>query len=308
MNKQIELFQLPDEEVEVPVLMIDESVWMRQAEMAQLFQTSQQNISSHINNIIREGELEATSTHKKFLYVATNGKTYNVIHYNLDMIISVGYRINSKVGTQFRIWATKRLKEYLTKGYILNEKRLIQEYSDELIERIRAIRTSEQNLHRKITDIFATSIDYDPNSSIAKNFFAQIQNKLHYAVHGQTAAEVIMKRADSQKAHMGLTHWKGKRDITKADTKVAKNYLSDIELKLLELLCEQILSFAEFRYTDQTSTTMQEWVDKIDELLRVNEREVLQGLGMVSRKQMLARVNRQLEQYRQQNNNQRVLT
>jgi len=299
-GKQVELFHLPETGLDIPVVFKDESVWMTQTQMAELFQTSVPNINTHIKNILEQAELIEDSTIKEFLIVATNGKNYKIKHYNLDMIISVGYRINSKRGTQFRIWATQRLKQLLTKGYVLDEERLKKDSInfDELVERVRKIRTSESQLYRKITDIFATSTDYNSDSLIAKDFFATVQNKLHYAAHGETAAEVIVKRADYTKERMGLLHWEGKKDITKADAKIAKNYLDNIELKLLELLCEQILSFAEFRYTSRIPTTMQDWVNKIDTLLRLNECEILQGKGSVSRQEMESRIEKMLQQYK----------
>ena len=299
-GKQVELFHLPETGLDIPVILKNESVWMTQEDMSGLFQTERSNITKHINNIFKEGELIENSVCANFSRTATDGKNYKIKHYNLDMIISVGYRINSKIGTKFRIWATDRLKQLLTKGYVLDEERLKKDSInfDELVERVRAIRTSERNLYRKITDIFATSTDYNSDSLIAKEFFATVQNKLHYAVHGDTAAEVIVKRADYTKERMGLLHWEGKKDITKADAKIAKNYLDNIELKLLELLCEQILSFAEFRYTAEMPTKMQDWANKIDNLLRLNEREILQGNGKVSRQEMESRIDDMLKKYK----------
>jgi len=287
-GKQVELFHIPEINMDVPVIFKDESAWMTQEEMATLFQTTRQNIGQHIKNIFQEGELIEDSSRKESFHTAEDGRKYRTAQYNLDMIISVGYRINSKTGTKFRIWATDKLKKLVTKGYVLDEERLKKDSFnfDELVERVRKIRTSERQLYLKITDIFTTSIDYVKDSQIAKDFFATVQNKLHYAVHGKTASELIVKRADYKKERMGLLTWEGKRDITKKDAEIAKNYLDNIELKLLELLCEQVLSFAEFRYSSGMATKMQTWVDKIDSLIMFNEREILHGKGSVSRQEM----------------------
>lgn len=295
---QFLMFHDSEGNMDIPVKMLDETVWLTQEQMAQLFHTTKQNISKHIKNIFIEGELQHNSVVKDLLTTADDGKIYQMAYYNLDVIISVGYRVNSRRGTQFRIWATGRLREYILNGYALDEKRLQETGQiDKLLERVRAIRTSEKAMYRKITDILVTSVDYDPESDIAHNFFATIQNKLHYAVHGKTATEVIIDRADSNKPHMGLMSWVGKRDITRADAEIAKNYLDPLELKLLELLGEQFLSFAEFQYTDKKKMCMKDWDRKFDELLELNERRILQGFGLVSRKMMEQYIEEELRQY-----------
>ena len=298
---QLLMFHSPDEDTEIQVKMLDETMWLTQDQMGKLFNTTRQNIGQHINNILKDGELQADSVRKNFFQTAADGKNYNVVHYNLDMIISVGYRVNSRRGTQFRIWATNRLKEYLVKGFTIDEQRLSSfgsKYFEELVAKVREIRTSERESYRKITDIFATSVDYNPKSEQAKNFFATIQNKIHYAVHGHTAAELIVERIDYQKDHMGLTHWKGKTDVRKADATVAKNYLNGVELKLMELLSEQFLSFAEFQSTDQKPMHMRDWIQKLDELLELNEREILRGCGSVSKDTMIHKITEEIVRYR----------
>ena len=304
---QLLMFHDPEENTDIQVKMLDETVWLTQEQMSILFHKATSTISKHIKNIYKEGELQTISTVRKIRIVQNEGGhdvEREINHYNLDMIISVGYRVNSKRGTQFRIWATGRLKEYILKGYALDERRLRETNQiDQLIEQVRSIRTSERAMYRKITDIFATSKDYNPDSEIAHNFFATIQNKLHYAIHESTAAEVIVERADSEKPHMGLTHWTGKTDITKADAKVAKNYLDTVELKLLELLGEQFLSFAEFQYTDKKEMYMKDWVRKFDELLALNERKILHNRGTVSREEMERRIDEELQKYKQNKKN-----
>ena len=302
-DEQLLMFHDSEENTDIQVKMLDETVWLTQDDMAKLFHTTKQNISKHIKNIFLEGELAEISTVKDLLTVQTEGArevSRSLTHYNLDMIISVGYRVNSRRGTEFRIWATGRLKEYLVKGYAIDERRIQEtDQIDRLVEYVRSIRTSERAMYRKITDIFATSKDYDSESEIAHNFFATIQNKLHYAIHGKTAAEMIVERADSDMPHMGLTHWTGKTDITKTDAKVAKNYLDPTELKLLELLGEQFLSFAEFQITDKKEMYMKDWVKKFDELLELNERRILKNRGKVSREEMERFIDEELQRYKE---------
>ena len=239
-----------DSGIRVQVLLENESVWLTLNQIAELFDRDKSTISKHIKNIFETGELSQDSVVAKNATTASDGKTYQVEHYNLDMIISVGYRVNSMRGTQFRIWATKRLKEYLIKGFTLDDERLKEgkrnTYFDELIERVREIRTSERNFYRKITDIYATSIDYDASLPLTQNFFATVQNKMHFGIHGKTAAEVIAQRADSSKPSMGLTSISGER-VRKKDVFVAKNYLTQDELEELNLVVDQYLSFAELQ-------------------------------------------------------------
>ena len=230
-DPEILIYQSPDGKTRIDVTLANETVWLSQAQMAELFQTSKQNISLHVRNIFEEKELEEKSVVKESLTTALDGKRYQTKFYNLDVIISVGYRVRSHRGTQFRIWATQRLREYIVKGFTLDDERLKEggrrnDYFDELIERVRAIRTSEKNFYRKITDIYSTSYDYDSDASITHHFFATVQNKFHWAIHGHTAAELIAERADARKPNMGLTNWKGEQP-RKVDVTVAKNYLSE---------------------------------------------------------------------------------
>jgi hypothetical protein len=254
--------------------------------MAELFQTTKQNISLHIKNIFDEGELVAESTVKDYLTVQTEGKrevSREIQFYNLDVIISVGYRVKSHVGTHFRQWATQRLREYIIKGFVLDDERLKQaksDYFDELLARIRDIRSSEKVFYRKICDIFATSIDYDRNTETSKDFFATVQNKFHYAIHGHTA-ELVKLKADAQKPNMGLTNFPGKR-LKKEDVTVAKNYLDEDELKQLNLIVNQYLEFAELQAMQRKPMRMTDWIGKLHGFLSLNDRDILAGNGKVS--------------------------
>lgn len=295
-HSQLILYQTEDGETQIQVVMQDETVWLTQKEMAELFQRDQSVISRHINNVFKEGELVAESN-MQFLHIANSDKP--VAFYNLDVIISVGYRVKSHRGTQFRIWATGTLREYLVKGFVLNDERLEgseRNYFDELVERVRRIRTSEQQFYRKVLDIFATSIDYDTKTAQAQEFFATVQNKFHYAIHGRTAAELITERINSQSPSMGLTNWSGKVVTTK-DARIAKNYLQEVELKRLDLLVEQFLAYAELQAVEKRPMYMQQWVNKLDDFLRFNEKAVLQHKGKISRQDMEARVREALQSY-----------
>jgi hypothetical protein len=299
---QILLYNTEDGKTQIQVTLQEETVWLTQAQMAELFQRKVPTINEHIKNIYEEGELDQTATIRKSRIVQTEGKrkvTRDVDFYNLDVIISVGYRVKSHRGTQFRIWATQRLREYIVKGFVMDDERLEKRapnYFDELVERVRRIRTSERNFYEKVRDIFATSIDYDPKTDYAKQFYAVVQNKFHYAIHGHTAAELIAKRVDSSKEHMGLTNWSGKI-ITSSDAKVAKNYLEELELKRLELLVEQFLSFAELRSVERIPMYMSDWLKKLDGFLILNEKEILTHAGKVSHKEMEAKVRKELEKF-----------
>jgi hypothetical protein len=285
-HSEILIYQSPDGKTRIDVALSDDSVWLSQAQMAELFQTSKQNISLHVKNIFDEKELREDSVVKEYLTTALDGKRYQTKFYNLDVIISVGYRVRSHRGTQFRIWATQRLREFIIKGFTLDDERLKEggrrnDYFDELIERVREIRTSEKNFYRKITDIYSTSYDYDPNAPITHQFFAIVQNKFHWAIHGHTAAELVAERADARKPNMGLTHWKGDRP-RKADVTVAKNYLTHEELSMLNLIVDQYLSFAEFQARQRKPMYMKDWVKKLDDFLRLNERDILNHAGRIS--------------------------
>lgn len=298
-GSEIILYHAADGEPTIQVRLENETVWLNQSQMAELFNTTKQNISLHIKNILSENELDEKSVVKEYLTTANDGKKYNTTFYNLDMIISVGYRINSARGTQFRIWATQHLKEYLVKGFTMNEDRLSggrSDYFDELVERVRSIRASEKNFYEKVKDIFSTSVDYNSTEEPAKTFYSTVQNKFHYAIHGHTAAELITGRVDASKPNMGLTNWKG-TIITSADAQVAKNYLGAMELKRLELLVEQFLSFAELRSVERKVMYMKDWNKKLDEFLVLNEKEILRDAGKVSRKDMESKVREELRKY-----------
>ena len=301
-NGEILLYQTEDGQTNVQVRLKDDTVWLTQADMSELFQTTKQNINLHINNILRTGELQANPTVKEYLTVQEEGNRLvqrQVAHYSLDMIISVGYRVNSHRGTQFRIWASERLKEYLVKGFTMNDTRLAHgpsNYFDELVARVRAIRTSEKNFYLKVRDIFATSIDYDSNTDLAKTFYSTVQNKFHYAIHGQTSAELITSRIDAGKPNLGLTNWSGKI-VTAQEAKIAKNYLEALELKRLELLVEQFLSFAELRSVEKKPMYMVDWNKKLDDFLRLNDKEILQNAGSVSHKDMEEKVRIELGKF-----------
>ena len=303
-DNQILLYEAADGETRLEVLYQDEDVWLSQRDMAELLHVTPQNITLHIGRVYESGELWPDSTCKDFLQVRREGSrnvSRNVRHYNLDMIISVGYRVNSYRGTQFRIWATKQLRELIVKGFVMDDERLAHggsNYFEELEERVRNIRTSERNFYRKVLDVFATSIDYQSGAAVAKKFFGTVQNKFHYAIHEHTAAELILERVGSDKLNMGLTTWK--RDtMTLSDAYIAKNYLETIELQRLNLLVEQFLSFAQLQALDQKPMYMADWVKKLDQFIgELNEMPLLQNAGKVSRDAMKARVREEYEAYR----------
>lgn len=296
-RKDLISFNADSGEIKLSVDYEKETLWATQKQISELFGVSISTISRHITNIILEGELERDSV---IAITASDGKIYETDQYNLDMIISVGYRVNSAKATEFRKWATKTLKEHITKGFTIDDNRFASgqlEAFQRLVERVREIRTSERHFYQKIQDIFATSIDYDGTSNAAKDFFAKIQNKFHYAIHGHTAAELIHERVDAQKINMGLTSLASK-STTLTDARIAKNYLSELEIKRLELLSEQFLSFAELRYYDKKPMTMNNWEKKLDEFLLFNEKEILIGKGKISSQDMLMMVQEELNKYR----------
>lgn len=304
-ENQILLYETDGGETRVEVLYEGETVWLSQRDMAQLFQVTVQNINSHIKSIYNTGELSIDSTLKKFFKVQTEGNrrvSRETIHYNLDMIISVGYRVNSYRGTQFRIWATQNLTEFIRKGFVLDDDRLAHggsRYFDELQKRVRDIRTSEYNLYSKVRDIFAMSYDYSAKSAEAKQFFAIVQNKFHYAIHGHTATELIVERVDSRKPNMGMTNWRSDK-ISLKDAVIAKNYLTSLELEGLNLLVDQFLSFAEFQALRKQVMYMSDWGRKLDQFIgELNELPVLDDAGTVSRKSMTNKVKKVLERFRQ---------
>lgn len=271
VKSQFMLYQTEDGLTRIEVRLQDETVWLTQKLMAELFQKDLRTINEHIQNIFEEGELIPESAIRKLRITAADGKNYETSHYNLDVIISVGYRVTSHRGTQFRIWATQRLREYIIKGFTLDDDRLKQagggNYFEELLARIRDIRSSEKAFWRKVLDIYATSIDYDPNTDASRKFFSVIQNKMHWAAHGHTAAEVISTRADAIKPNMGLTSWTGARP-KQVDSEVAKNYLTAGELDTLNRLVTIYLDFAELQALNRKPMYMRDWIAKLDEFLK----------------------------------------
>lgn len=294
-NSEIILYTTPQGNVKVEVLVREETVWLTINKMAELFGATKQNISYHLQNIFKEKELDKKATVKEILTVQTEGErqvSRSLEYYNLDAIISVGYRVNTSRATQFRIWATRVLREFITKGFALDDERLKQggtlfgkDYFDELLERIREIRASERRFYQKITDIYAQcSIDYDPQAEITQLFYQSVQNKLHWAITGKTAAEIIVQRADSKKEHMGLTAWKNapKGKILKSDVSIAKNYLGEKEIRNLNRIVTMYLDFAELQAERQIPMKMQEWADRLDAFLQFNQYDVLNNPGKVS--------------------------
>lgn len=283
-NNNVMIYQDENGITKVSVRFSNEDIWVTQQQLAEVYDTTQQNISQHIDGIYKDGELMLEATNKKFLLVRTEGKRQvkrNIDHYNLDIIIAIGYRVQSQIATRFRRWATERLHEYIQKGFTLDDDRLKQggsRYFRELLQRIRDIRSSERNFYQQVTDIYATATDYDPKSDVTRVFFATVQNKLHYAVHEHTAAEVIYDRVDHEKPLVGMTNFKGDY-ITKDDVKIAKNYLSEIELQRLNLLVSQFLDFAELQALEQIPMTMQNWIDALDNQILSNRRKLLEGKG-----------------------------
>lgn len=283
-----------------------ETVWLTQAQLVELFDSSKANISEHIANVIEEGELDPEATVRDFRTVRREGSRdvrRSLTHYNLDMIISVGYRVRSKTATAFRIWATQRLREYIVKGFVLDDERLKNpdlpfDYFDELLARIQDIRTSERRFYQKITDVYATSADYDADTEITRTFFATVQNKLHWAITGHTAAEVVCQRADAGRPNMGLTSWRGGK-IRKADIGIAKNYYTADELGALNNLVEQYLVFADGQARRRIPMWMADWITKLDGFLTLNDRDVLNSAGKVSHELAVEYASTEFEKYRQ---------
>jgi len=282
---QILIYRTPQGNSEIEVDLYNESVWLSLNQISTLFQRDKSVISRHIKNIFEEGELQQESVVAKKATTGSDKKSYQVDFYNLDMILSVGYRVNSLQGTHFRIWATQQLTQYLIKGFVLDDAKLKgtkPNYFDELYERVREIRVSEKNFWEKVKDIFAsTSMDYDKESEIAKKFFATVQNMFHYAIHRHTASELIKERADAYRDNMGLYTWSG-QEITKKDVLVAKNYLTELEIKRLNLLSDQFLSFAELQSVERRPMYMATWVGKLIDFLKLNEKPILTDAGKVS--------------------------
>ncbi|MCZ2343904.1 MAG: virulence RhuM family protein [Bacteroidales bacterium] len=282
------------------------TVWLSQLAMAELFQTTKQNISLHLQNIFEEGELDQNAVVKEYLTTATDGKKYRTLHYNLDAILAVGYRVRSHVGTAFRQWATSRLSELLVKGFTMDDERLKagrtlgDDYFDELLARIRDIRSSERMFYQKILDIYATSIDYDPRAEASQLFFQTVQNKMHWAAHGHTAAEVIAERADAEKPHMGLTSWKNAPagPVRKVDVSIAKNYLNDEELDVLNRVVSLYLEYAELQAKSKRPMHMANWIGKLDDFLKSSDRDILTHAGKVSHDAAKLKAEAEYDKYR----------
>lgn len=294
------IYQAEDGHTRIEVKMEDETVWLTQAQLTELYQTSKPNISEHIKHIFEEGELDEDSVVRKFRTTAADGKNYNVTYYNLDMIISLGYRIKSVVATHFRRWSTERLKEYMIKGFAMDDERLKQlgggGYWKELLDRIRDIRSSEKVLYRQVLDLYATSVDYDPKTDVSIQFFKIVQNKLHFAAHGHTAAEVIYERADADKPFMGLTTFSG--DIpTSKDIGVAKNYLTADELKILNNLVSGYFDFAEIQAMRRNPMYMSDYVNQLDNILSSTGEKLLTDAGSVSHQQAMEKAKAEYRKY-----------
>ena len=299
---QIAIYQVLGDEQKIRVRIEDENVWLTQKLIAELFDVSIPTVNEHLKNIFESGELDENSVIRNFRITATDDKDYDVKHYNLDTILAVGYRVRSDRGTQFRQWATERLREYLIKGFTLDDERFKQgggraRYFQELLQRVRDIRNSERMFYQKVTDIYATSIDYKVDAKLTKKFFDTVQNKMHYAVHGHTAAEIISRRADSKKPLMGLTSFKSDY-ITENDIVIAKNYLTKPELNQLNLIVSLYIDFAELQAAGGRLMKMRDWINKLDEFLTISEKKLLHSAGTVSAKQAEERAADEYVKYR----------
>jgi len=306
LNSQLLIYQTPDGNIKIDVRLESETVWLTQAHMAELFNKDKRTISEHIRNIFNEGELAENSVVRKFRTTAPDGKSYDTNYYNLDVIISVGYRVKSLRGTQFRIWATQRLKEYIIKGFSLNSERFktgnSMNYFNELQERIREIRISERFFYQKIKDIYATSIDYNPKDEKTIEFFKIVQNKLLWAISRQTAAELVYRRVDASLSLLGMQSYDKKGDIPirKSDVSIAKNYLDEDEIKLLGLLVEQYLAFAETMAIQHTPMYMKDWIERLDVIIQLNRRELLTHAGKISHEKALEKSALEYEKYHEE--------
>jgi len=304
MSSEILIYQNTEGSIKVDVRLEEETVWLTQAQLCELFNKSKATISEHIKNVFEEGELDESSVVRNFRTTATDGKSYDINYYNLDVIISVGYRVKSAQGTQFRIWATHRLKEYIIKGFVLNDDRFksgnSMNYFDELQDRIREIRLSERFFYQKIKDIYTTSIDYDAKDEKTLSFFKVVQNKLLWAISEQTAAELVYRRADATLPLLGMQSFDKKvaTPIKKADVSIAKNYLKEDEIKLLGLLVEQFLAFAETMAQQQTPMYMKDWINRLDSILQLNGRELLTHAGKISHEMALQKSMDEFEKYK----------
>ena len=303
---QFLLYQTPDGDSQIEVKLQNDTVWLSLDQMAELFQRNKSTISRHIKNVLEDGELEADSVIANFATTATDGKKYSVAYYNLDMIISVGYRVHSYRGVQFRIWATKVLKEYIVKGFAMNDDLLKRvgggNYFDELLARIRDIRSSEKVFYRKVLEIYALSIDYDPRVEMTQKFFKTVQNKMHYSVHGHTAAEIIYERADAEKDFMGLTTWSGAMP-SKPEAEIAKNYLTHEEIKSLNRIVSLYLDFAEMQAEEHHPMYMKDWINILDDFLRISRKDILTHAGKISAKLAKEKADQEYDKFKERTKN-----
>ena len=303
---QFLLYQTPDGDSQIEVKLQNDTVWLSLDQMAELFQRNKSTISRHVKNVLEDGELEEKSVVAFFATTATDSKTYSVAYYNLDMIISVGYRVHSYRGVQFRIWATKVLKEYIVKGFAMNDDLLKRagggNYFDELLARIRDIRSSEKVFYRKVLEIYALSIDYDPRVEMTQKFFKTVQNKMHYSVHGHTAAEIIYERADAQKDFMGLTTWAGAMP-TKPEAEIAKNYLTHEEVKSLNRIVSLYLDFAEMQAEEHRPMYMKDWISILDDFLRISRKDILTHAGKISAKLAKEKADNEYDKFKERTQN-----
>jgi hypothetical protein len=299
-QSKIIIYQTTDNAPKIEVKLEDETVWLTQAQLVELYQSSKANVSEHIKHIFEEGELKRDSVVRIFRTTARDGKQYDVEHYNLDMIISLGYRIKSGIATTFRIWATERLKEFIKKGFVLDDERLKNlgggGYFKELLQRIRDIRASEKVFYRQVLDIYATSVDYDPKAEVSQEFFRKVQNKIHYAIHGQTAAEVVFNRADAEKEFMGLMTFSGFRPHLQ-DAVIAKNYLDEKELRALGQIVSGYLDFAERQAERELTMTMADWTGHLDRILTMSGEQLLPRTGKISHKQAMEKAETEYKKY-----------
>ena len=303
---QFLLYQTPDGDSQIEVKLQNDTVWLSLDQMAELFQRNKSTISRHIKNVLEDGELEEDSVVANFATTATDGKNYSVAYYNLDMIISVGYRVHSYRGVQFRIWATKVLKEYIVKGFAMNDDLLKRagggNYFDELLARIRDIRSSEKVFYRKVLEIYALSIDYDPRVEMTQKFFKTVQNKMHYSVHGHTAAEIIYERADAEKDFMGLTTWSGAMP-SKPEAEIAKNYLTHEEIKSLNRIVSLYLDFAEMQAEEHRPMYMKDWINILDDFLRISRKNILTHAGKISAKLAKEKADQEYDKFKERTKN-----
>ena len=303
MMKENKLILYKDVEgrVSMNVVFADEDLWLTQAQLVQLYQSSKSNISEHLTNIFEDKELDQDAVVRKIRTTAADGKSYQVLHYNLDVVLALGYRVQSPIAVRYRRWATRILHEYIQKGFAMDDERLKQggnRYFKELLQRIRDIRSSERNFYQQVTDIYATSIDYDPRSKMTKLFFATVQNKMHYAVHEHTAAELIYERVDNEKPFVGMTNFKGNY-VTRDDVKIAKNYLTELELQRLNLLTSQFLDYAEFQALEQNPMKMADWIAALDDQILRLRKTIFEGAGTVSHQEAIEKAEREFEIYRE---------